>query len=742
MTYNLSYDYCSIIMMAVLIFFYYVTPKYKSFQNRLFGWILISNCVSCVMDALSAGVFLAKYPDMIIVNRLVLSAYQLCQHLLSPLYFVYMTLIVYGDKAKERLKKVWPILIPGAIIQFVNITSPLTQWAYRYDENGYGRTGFYIWSFGVTAFYMILCLILTFKNETKTGFLPKLAVLFYTIVSILSAAIQFWFPMDLVICFAASITIFTMYMSLQNPTLLKEALEDAEKSKKAAEEANEAKSNFLANMSHEIRTPMNAICGMTYLLESFELKTDARDYVATIQHASENLMSLITEILDFSKVDAGQMTLSETDYHINAFSREIGGLVLCQADTSRVVTNFYLDPAVPEIMHGDVTKLKQIVVNLVSNAIKFTESGEISLSITAKEKEDKKIDLIITVKDTGIGIAESDKGKIFAQFEQLDMAKNRKREGIGLGLALVKSCCELMNGSVTVDSTLGAGSTFVATVEQTAIESFSESTIEKLTQFVYVILERNPYVRKSMERTLKSINASYTIEDVYTKDAFEKFPGMPFCVIYNYEQYGSMVEAIDVSDISCVNKIAMVDLAMRIPEDCKDVQFARSPFNILTLIDGVTPLKTVTVKEAEDTVYFQDKVKVAIVDDNKVNLKVTGAILKKFGINASTMLSGYEILDELDSGAQFDLIFMDHMMPDMDGVETVKRIRALHKGNSGSVPIVALTANAVKGAKKEYFEAGMNAALFKPVNVNDLKDTLVKWLPASMRCEPPKQENE
>lgn len=739
MEYNLTYDYCSIILLACLLFFYFVTPKYKSFQNRLFGWILICNLVSAAMDALSAGVLIPKYPDEILINRLVLCLYQLGQHALSPLYYIYMVLIVYGDKAKEHLKKFWFLLIPGVAVEVLNLLSPFTQWGFIYDENGYSRTWAYFLFWGVLAFYMILCLILIFIFRTKTGFLPKIAVLFYTVGTLAAAILQYMFPSQLVINFAACVTIFSMYLALQNPTLLKEALEDAERSKREAQEANEAKSNFLANMSHEIRTPMNAICGMTYLLESFDLKTDARDYVSTIQSASENLLSLINGILDYSKVDAGQMTLQETEYRTDALIREIDGMILSELPEDRIAASLYVAPDVPKTLRGDVTKVKQIILNLLSNAIKFTENGEVRLEIYSQPKENGNTELKICVKDTGIGIREEDLGKIFAQFEQLDMAKNRKRDGTGLGLALVKGYCELMNGRIEVESTYGSGSSFTAFIEQEAVNGFEEEKKERLKDFVYVVLEKNPYVRRSIEKTLTSIQATYTVEEYYSKDAFEKFPGMDFCLIYDNSSFGAEVAAVDVKDIKGLLKLAMVDFGEMIPEDCKDVQYVRKPFSLFTLFDNVSAVKVEVKAPEEEEVFFKNSVKVAIVDDNKVNLKVTGAILKKFGISASAMLSGYEILDEMDAGAQYDLIFMDHMMPDMDGVETVKRIRSLHKGNSGSVPIVALTANAVEGAEKEYYEAGMNGALFKPVNVEDLKKTLIKWLPASSRIDPPKQ---
>lgn len=736
MTYNLCFDYCSIVVLAVLIFFYFVTPKYKSFQNRLFGVVIVCNLLACIFDVLSAGLFIPKYPDELILNRILLVIYQLSQHALSPLYYVYMIFLIHTDSAKEKLKKRTVLLLPGIIDEILNLLSLFFPIAFIFDENGYARTGFFFYSWSVVAFYMILCLVTILKYKSRTGFLPKIAVVFYTATSILSAWIQYRYPEVLIIGFASCITVFTMYMALQSPVLLKEALEDAEKSKKIAEEASEAKSNFLANMSHEIRTPMNAICGMTYLLESFDLKSDARDYITTIQSASENLLSLINGILDYSKVDAGKMSITETEYHVDAMIREIGGMVLSSVDPERVAATLYIDKSVPSVMKGDVTKVKQIVFNLLNNAIKFTEDGEILLSLSFEPVDEGRGNLIIRVSDTGIGIKEEDIPKIFKQFEQIDMAKTRRREGTGLGLTLVNGYCELMNGHVEVKSNFGEGSVFTAVIEQKAVLMLSEQRIDRLKDYVYVVLEDNPYSRRAIEHTLSNIGVEYSCENRLSTVPFEKFEKEKFCLIFDYSSFGSEVDATDLSQYKQLKKIALTDFTFRVPEDTKDLHFSRVPFSVITLLDSLSVVEEKT-KEEEERLYFKSSVKVAVVDDNKVNLTVTKAILKKYGITATTLLSGYAILDELDSGEQYDLIFMDHMMPDLDGVETVRRIRAMHKGNTGNVPIIALTANAVEGAREEYLKSGMNDALFKPVNVDALKEVLVKWIPPAMRVDAP-----
>lgn len=734
MTYNLSYDYCSIVLLGISLFFYIVTPKFKSFQNRLFGVILMTNLVSSVLDALSAGLFMSRYAENILLNNTTLVFFQFAQHSLPPLYYVYLISIVFPENTIDKLKKRLVVLIPGVVLELCNLLTLFFPIAFIYDENGYSRTWLFWLGFSVLSFYMILCLVMVVVYKKAMGFLPKLAVLFYTLLTIGATWIQFIHPEMLVICFAACLTVYVMYLSLQSPILLKQALEDAENSKKIAEEASEAKSNFLANMSHEIRTPMNAICGMTYLLESFDLKSDAREYISTIQSASENLMSLINDLLNYSKVDTKTMELIETDYRVDSLIREIGGMVLNSIDSRRVAATLYIDPKLPMFLQGDVTKVKQIIYNLLNNAVKFTEDGAINLSISVEEETEEDLVLQIRVDDTGIGIKQDDMGKLFAQFSQVDMAKTRRRDGTGLGLALVKGYCDLMNGSVDAVSEYGNGSTFTARVVQKKIDNSAGAAIAALKNYVYIVYEKNPYVRRSIEMTLKSMKLSYTVEETFSAEAFEKFSKERYCLLFNYEQYGREIEAVDLSRFNDLYKLAMVDFSFILPEDCKDVHYSRSPFSLFTLLDGIGSIPQKEEKK-EETVLFNSRTRVAVVDDNRVNLKVTGAILRKFGIEAKTMLSGYEILDELGSGEQYDLIFMDHMMPDLDGVETVKRIRGMHRGNTGNVPILALTANVVDGAREEFLNAGMNDALFKPVNVDDLKEALLKWLPPSMRID-------
>lgn len=736
MDYIISYDISSLVLLSVLAFFYFKMSKYNNFQNRMFGYIICASICSCLFDIISAGILLKDYPDLIFLNSVTIMLCQLFVHAIPPLYFIYMIGVVYGAEHSEKLKEShWPFLIPASIMLAIDLVSPFTGIAYVYDETGYHRTVFYEIDVAVSAFYILLCIVMIMRHKERTGFMPRVAVFSYSALSVLTAVIQFYFPNLLLLNSSVTIAVFIMYLSLQNPALIKEALQEAEESRKAAEEANAAKSVFLANISHEIRTPMNAIFGMTYMLEDRELKSDARDYVNTIRNASENLLSLINDILDFAKADSGRMELELAEYKTRELIDDATTLMIGQVNPDRIAPTLYVDPELPTVLKGDVAKVRQIIINLLSNAIKFTDDGQIMLNISVRHREENKVTIAIKVKDTGIGIREQDKSKIFQQFEQIDMAKTRKRDGAGLGLAIVKRMCELMNGHVELESEFGSGSTFTAVIEQEAVQEASMDYQGSLDRYAFLVIEANPFVRKSIERTLMSLSCDYNIVDSFSEETASGFRGKKRCVICDSLDLGWLKGEADKIVSEDLSWLAIVEYGNEVPDNLNDVCFERGPFSIYTLADYLAKASTRKKVTEEETLYFDYPVRVAVVDDNKVNLKVTKAILGKFGIEAETMLSGFEIIKKIEEGVKYDLIFMDHMMPDMDGVETVRIIRGMKIKGADTVPIVALTANAVKGVEKEYFAVGMNDVLFKPVVMDELKRVLGRFLAPSAQAD-------
>lgn len=394
-----------------------------------------------------------------------------------------------------------------------------------------------------------------------------------------------------------------------------------EEKNELANEALEAKSNFLANMSHEIRTPMNAIYGMAELLEEKDFSQQEKEYIATIKRSSDNLLTIINEILDFSKVDSGKMTIIEEPYEFNNMVQDVVTIIAFRINGKNIKLETEIDKNVPKELIGDEMRIRQILINLLNNAVKFTNRGTVKLKIDWRRDSFEKGIMDIQVIDTGIGIARENIQKLFTAFGQLDTKKNRNVEGTGLGLAICKALVDLMDGDISVKSKLKEGSTFMVSIPQ------------------------------------------------------------------------------KVYDTSPCNYDVNFDVAVN----------NKSSYHI-----------TFTAPTA----------KVLIVDDNKVNLQVARDIMKLFGFEASTCESGQEAIDKVESQlTTYDIIFMDHMMPFMDGIEATRIIRKIGTPYATRVPIIALTANAINGVESQFLQAGMNDYLPKPIIVSDLSDILRKWIP-------------
>ncbi|MCD7726565.1 MAG: ATP-binding protein [Clostridiales bacterium] len=394
--------------------------------------------------------------------------------------------------------------------------------------------------------------------------------------------------------------------------------------KEKAEHAATVKSAFLANMSHEIRTPMNAILGMAEMALRGNLDEEEKDYIEQIQIASEGLLTIINDILDFSKMESGKMQIVETEYAVLNLIKEVENLVQGKVKDKGLELNIELNPNIPRGLYGDEIRIKQVLINLVNNAVKFTDEGSITVSVDCEERQESTL-LKFSVKDTGIGIKEEDLERIFNSFEQSDTFRNRKKEGSGLGLTISRQLLHLMGGNIYVESVYHEGSRFSFEVPQRVTDPSPCGAYEK---------PRHKRVKKQQE--------------------YSKF---------------------------------------KAPE-----------------------------------------ARVLIVDDNLVNLRVAAGLMRPFGMQVDTAKSGAEALAKAQE-KDYHLIFMDHMMPEMDGVETARKIRALEGGYYKEVPIIALTANAISGAREMFVEEGLNDFIAKPINMKELSDKILEWLPFELLQE-------
>lgn len=728
MEFNYDFYIASIVVLAVLIIYYFSVPKVRNLASHAYGFLLVLTFVCCTSDLIS-GEFLMKYfADNVVLNyagqMLAFSA----QHLIPLAYMFYM-IILARDLGKITGKvALWGI--PALVVQLLIYTTPWTGLAFSYtEEEGYQR-GPAMWFLIVVAvFYLINAPLELMLHGGKLSKRFQLISIAFLGISVVFLVIQMLSGIYMLLGAACALSCLVMQLTLQNPRMIKEANEKEIEARMVAEEANQAKSSFLANMSHEIRTPMNAICGMAEILEKSQLNPIEKDYVHTIQEASKSLLSIIDDVLDFSKIDAGKLELIPEEYSFAQMIMGVEDIIAARLKGKDISFEVNIADNVPKRLRGDRGKVHQILINILGNAVKFTEKGKITLDIFFEQREENLIQIKFLVTDTGIGIKQEDMGKLFNYFSQVDTMRNRKVEGTGLGLALSKRLAGLMQGDVTVTSEYGVGSCFKIEVVQELLETFAEQEWQDGGMYQAYVYDEDEDIQWYMGRLLSQVGVPYVMlqNKQQLKELHKQVVDREKAILfYSYEKNYHEIREADIP----FRTVAMMDYFTMTKVDQPMLYYLRKPFDIFKLRRVIFwPDVFAEGADAEKKVFFKDA-RVAVVDDNKVNLKVTATLLRDFQVIPEAFSSGATILKALGMGREYDMIFMDHMMPEMDGVETTRRIRSMDTKFARNVAVIALTANAIDGVEKEYEEAGMNDCLFKPVNSEKLKEILIKYLPA------------
>ncbi|MDR2717486.1 MAG: response regulator [Treponema sp.] len=511
-----------------------------------------------------------------------------------------------------------------------------------------------------------------------------------------------------------------------------------------AEFASRAKSDFLAKMSHEIRTPMNAITGMAELLLRGELSDEAHGYAQDIKQAGNNLVSIINDILDLSKIEAGKLEIIPIKYLLSSLINDTVNIIRTRLMEKplRFFTN--IDGNIPNSLIGDEVRLRQILLNLLSNAVKYTEKGHIGLTITVDKRDAGQVWLKITVTDTGKGIRPEDHAELFDEFVQVDMKKNQGIEGTGLGLAITKQLCIAMGGDISMESEYGAGSVFTAVIPQGIESETPFAVVEESEKKKVLVYEGRGIYARAVSWSLKNMGVPHTMITNHDDFAAALYREEWFYVFSGYGLYEKIEPLMD-KPAATFHEGKKPSLALMVEWGTEayipGVRFVSIPvqsLSIANVLNGTADSKGY-IKSSSTIRFTVPRARILVVDDIATNLKIVEGLLAPYRAAVDTCFNGLQAV-EMVKRHEYDIVFMDHMMPEMDGIEATSVIRELEMkneelGKSGKqIPIIALTANAVVGMREMFMENGFNDFLSKPIDVSKLDEMLDRWIEKEKRA--------
>lgn len=552
---------------------------------------------------------------------------------------------------------------------------------------------------------------------------------------------------------------------------LRQTNEELEIARSDAEAAVRAKGEFLANMSHELRTPLNGVIAMMDMMLYTELDAQQDKYVRTAKHSGETLLELINDILDFSKIESGKVELEDTEFMLHREIEAVNTVVARKCQEKGLELACFVDPRALLRLRGDPARMRQILANLTSNAVKFTEQGEIVIEITVDREMDEQAWIKFAVTDTGIGIPEDRRERLFSSFSQVDASTTRKFGGTGLGLAISKQLCELMGGEIGYQSSSGSGSSFWFTLPFFRVGGTEAAASVLPPDFKgkrLLLVDENPKMREVLERQLRAwgleVHSVNSLEEAGARVGDPEAATTPFtAILLDCDVQGARPDQLSTT-LASIPTLRRVPIVLLIPLGqpgrVTELQgrvvagFVNKPivpselFNVLIPLSQGTETKPGAVPNSAmmgssncrlpvpKTRYEQARILLA--EDNAINQKVATQILKCFGYTFDVVTNGKQAVDAL-SRTHYDLVLMDCQMPEMDGYEATRLVRR-REAEAGrdpetGLPIIALTANALEGDRQKCLRAGMTDYLSKPLRPEQLLDTIERYLHEALQVD-------
>ena len=638
--YNISYEVASMIFLIILLFFIKMQYNTNSILNKEFRKLTWMGLIATSMDVITAITISYSHLVPAQLNTVLNTLYFVSVAMLGYRLMYYDLLFIYRNEKKSSFIRFNQCLL--VIYFLILIFNMFSGYFFSFNQEGeYVKGTTFLAVYIAPAYFVICSAVILISHFRRFSTWQRVAIFSFVFLQLSGMVLQmFFFPDTLLALFMSVLGLMMMLFTMETPDYQKltitieelsrtkkvaeEAKAEAEKAREIAQQANRAKSDFLANMSHEIRTPINAVLGMDEMIIRECDDPKIVEYAADIKRAGGMLLSLVNDILDFSKIESGKMDILSVDYDLGILLAETVDMIRSKAQEKNLELHLDIHPDTPAHLCGDEMRIRQIIINILNNAVKYTKQGSVTLVVSGKKLSPKMVQLYVCVRDTGIGIKEEDIGHLFDSFQRVEESRNRNIEGTGLGLSITMRLLNLMGSKLEVKSTYGKGSEF------------------------YFYLEQNQ------------------TNDRVIGENLQKY----------YQNEKSIL--------------------------------------------GVTG----------ESFYAPDA-KILVVDDNEMNLKVFLGLLKNSGMQIDTATSGKECLSLMEKKA-YHIIFMDHQMPDMDGVETLKQSALMQNNLSKDAVMIILTANAVSGAREMFLQEGFQDYLSKPIDVSKLEAMILKYLPKEL----------